>query len=155
VDGGRWLIVAAVQAATVILGGLWGRTMHYPGRPPTVYTALAVVAVLLMASGLLRSLVGLRRQESCIVPAVGGSCLAYCVALVLLEPFLEGRELAAVIQAALMLVLLLLAFSYLARRGVWASAAGVALFVFASAAMLAGNAGVSDAGSGFFTYWVS
>jgi hypothetical protein len=50
---------------------------------------------------------------------------------------------------------LLLAFSYLARREVWASAAGVALFVFASAAMLASNAGVSDAGSGFFSYWVS
>jgi hypothetical protein len=97
VGGGRWLIIEVVQAAAVILGGLWGRAMHYPGRPPTVYTALAVVAVLLMASGLVQSLVGFRRQESRVVPAVAGCCLAYCVALVLFEPFLDVRGLAAVV----------------------------------------------------------
>ena len=83
------------------------------------------------------------------------SCLAYSVAVVLFEPFLDVHGLAAVVGAALVLVPLLLALAYLAWRRAWVSAAGVALFVFVSAAMLASNAGLSDAGSGFFSYWVS
>jgi hypothetical protein len=144
-----------VQAVAVVAGGLWGRAIHNPGRPPTVYTALAVIAVLLMLTGLVRSLTGIRHEELGVPAAVDVSCLAYSVAVVLFEPFLDVHGLAAVVGAALVLVPLLLALAYLAWRRAWVSAAGVALFVFVSAAMLASNAGLSDAGSGFFSYWVS
>jgi hypothetical protein len=144
-----------VQATVVILGGLWGLAVHYPGRPPTAYTVLAVAAVLLVLVGSVASLRGRRAGAAGYPAAAGFGCLLYAVGVMLFEPFLLVGDLWAVAGAALVLVPLLLAFSYLCRCGAWVSAAGVALFVFASAAMFAGNAGVSDAGSGFFGYWVS
>jgi hypothetical protein len=149
---GRRLCVIAMQAAAVIIGGLWGRAVHYPGRPPT---ALAAVAAVLVLSGLLASLAGRRADGSGHPALASGGCLAYMAGVVLSEPFLMVGSLPAVAGAALVLVPLLLAVSYLARCRAWLSAAGVGLFVFASSAMLAGNAGVSDAGSGFLGYWVS
>lgn len=152
---GRRLGVVAVQAAAVILGGLWGRAVHYPGRPPTAYTVLAAVAAVLVLAGLLASLAGRRAGEAGHPAVAAGGCLVYMTGVVLFEPFLFVGSPPAVAAAALVLAPLLLAVSYLVRCRAWLSAAGVVLFVLVSAAMLAGNTGVSDAGSGFLSYWVS
>lgn len=145
----------SVQAAAVFLGGLWGLAVPYPGRPPTVYTALAAVAAFMVISGLWSSLAGPRIEEYG-HPALGASgCLAYMAGAVFFEPFILVHGLSAVAGAALMLVPLLLAVAYLAQCRAWLAAAGGSLFVFASSAMLAGNAGAIDAGSGFLWYWRS
>lgn len=149
------LVIAAIQANAVILGGLLGRALHYPGRPPTLYTALAVFAVLLLLAGFVGSLIDPQADKSRHPAAAGGGCLAYAFGVMLVEPFLFVHGLAAVSLAALVLVPLLLALSYLARCQAWVSVAGVTLFVFASSAMLAGNAGLSHSGSGFFAWWTS
>jgi hypothetical protein len=58
-----------------------------------------------------------------------------------------------VLFAAAWLVPFLLAIGHLVREQEWVSVAGLELFVFTSVAMLTSNAGVFDAGSGFFAWW--
>ncbi|MFL5327329.1 MAG: hypothetical protein ACJ8C4_00305 [Gemmataceae bacterium] len=148
----RKLSVATVQVAVVILGCWWGRE-YYPGKPPNAYTAVAGVAVVLLLVGSIAPLRDGDRDVMGYPRAVGIACLLYIVAMMLFEPLLFVENQWAVIRGALVLIPPLLAFSYLCRWRAWTSATGVALFVFDSAAMLASNASMSNAGNGFISYW--
>jgi hypothetical protein len=151
--GGLRLVAVSLQAGSVMLGYFWGAATHYPGRPPSVYTAGALAAVLLMIVGALGSLLFQPGSQGRSWGCFG--VLAYCVAAMLFEPFLWAHQLGEVIVACVVLLPLLLAIGYLVRVRAWPSAVGVTLFVLTSSAMIASNASVSDAGSGFFGWWTS
>jgi hypothetical protein len=153
--GGLRLVAVGLQAGSVALGYLWGVATHYPGRPPSVYTAGALAAVFLMVAGALGSFLF---QPPAGAEGRSWGCfgaLAYCLAVMLFEPFLWAHQLAEVLVACAVLLPLLLAVGYLARVRAWPSAVGASLFVLTSSAMTVSNASVSDAGSGFFGWWTS
>jgi uncharacterized membrane protein YccC len=144
-----------LQAGAVGLGLLWGVAFDCPVRSPSVYTASAFIAGLLMLSGVFASLLSVPVEKSRHRSAVCVASLLYSVGVVLFEPFWRVHQIDEIVVAALVLVPLLLAIGYLVRGHAWASVAGVALFVFTSNVMIASNANSSVAGSGFFRSWIS
>ena len=149
------LIAVGLQAGAVGLGLLWGVAVDYPVRSPSVYTASAAIAGLLMLSGVFASLVSVPVEKASHRTAVCIASLLYSACVVLCEPFWRVHQIDEIVLAALVLVPLLLAIGYLVRGQAWASVAGVALFVFTSNVMIASNANSSVAGSGFFRSWIS
>jgi hypothetical protein len=150
---GPLLVTFCLQAGSVVLGHFGGLMVHYPGRPPSVYTALAGLAALLMLGGVLASLAGRPTGNVRHRTGVAVVVLLYSVGVALWDPFLNVHQLAEVVVGALLLLPLLLAIGYLVRGEAWLTVAGVTLFVFTSSAMIASNANVIDAGSGFFGWW--
>jgi hypothetical protein len=148
-------IAVGLQAGSVGLGHLWGVAFHYPVRLPSVYTTSALIAGLLMLSGIFASLVSVTEERARHRTAVCIASLLYSVGVVWCEPFWRVHQVNEIVVAALVLVPLLLAIGYLVRGRAWASVAGVALFVFTSNVMIASNANSSVAGSGFFCSWIS
>jgi hypothetical protein len=146
------LLTLSLQVAPVLLGYLFGNWVGYPGRPPTVYSWMALVALLLQAAGLLCPVpiraAGKRGWARWVVPC-------YAIAVVLGEPFMWLRDASDLAIAAALLLPLLLVVWPLVRSRAWVQAAGVALLVFTSVAMMTSNASIRDAGSGFLAYWVS
>jgi hypothetical protein len=149
------VITAALQLGAVVLGHFWGVAVHYPGRPPSAYTAGAQLAGLLMLGGAFGSLVSRPVKWAKYRTSVCIAALLYSLGVVLCEPFLDVHQPREIVVAVLVLVPLLMTVGYLVRGQAWASVAGVMLFVFTSSAMIASNANVSDAGSGFFSWWRS
>jgi hypothetical protein len=149
------LIAVGLQAGAVGLGYLWGVAFDYPVRSSSVYTTSALIAGLLMLSGVFTSLVSVplerarHRRAACI------ASLLYSVGVVLCEPFWRVHQIDEIVVAALVQVPLLLAIGYLVCCQAWGSVAGVVLFVFTSNVMIASNANSSASGSGFFRSWVS
>lgn len=152
---GARIIAAGLQIGSVVLGHNWGVMIHYPGRPPSIYTACAKSAGLLMLGGIVASM--LIRPQKTVKHRTGvcAAALVYSVGVVWCEPFLHVHQLSEMVVAALVQVPLLLAIGLLVRRQAWLSVAGVTLFVFTGCAMIASNANVCDAGSGFFSWWTT
>jgi hypothetical protein len=147
------ILAATLQLGAVLLGHLWGLHVGYPGRPPTILTTTAGVALFLLLLGWWASLgdtPGARTDSGSWVCA--GS-FGYALLTVGFEPFFLVHHLSQVLFAAAWLVPFLLAIGHLVREQEWISVAGLELFVFTSVAMLTSNTGISDAGSGFFAWW--
>jgi hypothetical protein len=133
--------------AIVVSGGVCGLFLRYPGGDPPMFFRLGgVLAVLMMCAGTM----GLMSSDTVKRRAaiLGFGCVCYSVGAMILEPFLWPR-----IWGAAALVPLLLAFPHLYRCRLWASAGGVALFVFVATVMAVNNAISLRHGSGFFTHW--
>jgi hypothetical protein len=151
---GRALFIAlALQAGTVLLGYLFGVAVHYVGRPPSIYTACALLAGLWMLIGVGVSAASHPARGSRLRAAVRVGALVYASGVVRFEPFLHVHSHGEFLLAVLVLIPPLLAIAGLVRDRAWMSVAGVALFVFTCSAMLASNANVIDAGSGFWRWW--
>lgn len=147
------LVSAGLQVGAVVLGHFWGVAVGAPGDPPTICTACALLAGLLILGDVVASLVLFSVEKARERNRASVWSLLYLVGLVLWEPFLFVETIAGGVVAAFVLVPLLLAIRRLLQRRAWVSLAGVTLFVLTSSAMLVSNA--NGARSGFFTYWRS
>ena len=148
------VIAAGLQTGAVVLGYYWGAAIYCPRHAPSIYTACALLAVLVILVGASVALVRPRVVGTKYCATVSVMSLLYSVGVVLSEPFLHVSCYDQIIGVALVLVPMLLAIDYLVRGHAWASVAGVTLFVFTSSAMIASNANASVAGSGFFSSWI-
>jgi hypothetical protein len=149
------LIGGCLAAVAVVSGHYWGLYGHYPGRPPTVYTYIALIACGLMFLDLVSLMDPLQGGIPFRVKASMLGSSAYAASVVVCEPFLLVHHAEAIVNATLVLLPMVLAIIYLVRLQVWVSAGAMSLFVLACSAMLASNFSARDSGSGFFSYWIS
>ena len=148
------MIATALQAGAVVLGFHFGAWIHYPGRPPNIYTVLALLGWFLMLAGAGQSVWNRHVEGARHRIVVTLAVVVYAGCTMLFEPFLEvgPRDL---LIAVLVLVPFLLAIGDLVWARELLPLAGVTLFLFTSCAMLSSNARIYDAGSGFFGCWMS
>jgi hypothetical protein len=149
----RVRLTSAVQIGAVAFGYALGLWVRYPGRPFTIYFWLALLAAIILVFGMVVSVCTRNAHRAAYRVAL--AALAYMVFTAFTEPFLFIETYPAAAIVSIWFVPLLLAIGSLIRAGAWISAAGVALFVFTSAAMCASNASVANSGSGFFAYWTT
>ena len=146
------LATIGLQAGSALLGHCLGMLVHYPGRPPSIYTVLGLIAWSLMLVGAGITMFRRDSPEARRCRAVTVATAAYAAAVILWEPFLEPSQNNLCVPVVA-LVPLLFAIGELRSAHAWASLAGVTLFIFTCTAMLSSNARVCDAGSGFFAAW--
>jgi hypothetical protein len=152
----RWTLITTVslQIGSVAIGYWWGKVVHYAGRAPTNYTYCAMVGCLLVITAIFRSF-KVKDSDSKYLTTVSALTLFYCVGIALYEPFFEVHNPISLMIAFIFLVPLLLVIGYFVMCRAWFSTAGVVLFLVASVAMIENNSRIADAGSGFFSTWLT
>jgi hypothetical protein len=128
--GTRTAIAAALAIGTLLWGWCAGIQIHYPGRPPTIYTTLACFAVVILIVGALVSVALNRMGRIASHPWVCCGLVPYAVVTIYFEPFLSVHELGEIAMALGFLGPGVLVIFLLVHREEWVSLLGALLFLF-------------------------
>jgi hypothetical protein len=148
-------VVAVLQTAAVVLGNRFGVAVHWPGRPPNVYTPLALAAATLLLLGLFGSVIRAALDLRPRAPWACAAAVSLMAWAVVAEPFLPGPAGNKVTLAVATVGAAVATSLQLARHGHYLSAAGLVLFDFIGVAMLSSNLNVRDGGAGFLGWWTT
>lgn len=145
--------IVYVPACTVVLGIGWGWYVHFPGRPPTIYTHTALLSLALLAVRLCRTpyrgVIATNQRDAWVC-----GVLAVCiVGVMLLDPFLMLGNPLEMAMAALVLNVFILIDAFMVYEGDIMGACAASLFLATCIAMITSNLTTSDSGSGFLTSW--
>lgn len=153
----RWsgiLGMGATLLAPICLGFFWGR-QDYPGRPPNFFTVVGIVGLILLLFGWSKAA---WRPGPHAAPWLGIACGAmvlYVAGVLLSDPFVVRAESQWEIgRRAPVLLPLFAGLVLFARKGLWLSLLGTAVFTTAAVALFVINISTADAGTGFLRYWL-